>query len=173
MRSLLSGGAEWIHRSFGWLRSCLWFVGSIVLGLLIKENFPFSHWPMYSNFARQTDYVYVVDANSKPVAAAAFFESAPRLRKQFQRELKGAAQSGARRSEASTENEAAVRVLERLARRMSPEQRLATSKLGLVRAEVRIDGRRKIVVSERTVAIIELTELGPAAQDPARSKKSL
>ncbi len=162
-----------MNRSLGRLRSCPWFVGSIVLGFLIKENFPFSHWPMYSNFARQADYVYVVDANSKAVAAAAFFESAPRLRKQFQRELKGDVQNRASRSEGEREKEAAVRVLERLARRMSPEQRLATSKLGLVRAQVRMDDSRQVVVSERTVATIDLGELGPNAQEPASSKEFL
>ena len=31
-----------------WLRAWPWFVASIVLGFLIEENFPFSHWPMYS-----------------------------------------------------------------------------------------------------------------------------
>ena len=59
-------GARLVKRGLAWLRAWPWFVGSIVLGLLIKENFPFSHWPMYSNFSPSSAYVYVVNGAGAP-----------------------------------------------------------------------------------------------------------
>ncbi|MEM8955800.1 MAG: hypothetical protein AAGD22_16720 [Verrucomicrobiota bacterium] len=39
----------------------------VVLCLLLRENFPFSHFPMYSSFSRNSYYVYVADANHEPI----------------------------------------------------------------------------------------------------------
>ncbi|MEM7145572.1 MAG: hypothetical protein AAF591_10580 [Verrucomicrobiota bacterium] len=39
----------------------------VVLCLLLRENFPFSHFPMYSSFSRHSYYVYVADANNEPI----------------------------------------------------------------------------------------------------------
>lgn len=36
------------------------------LCLLLKENFPFTHYPMYSNFEDQTYYVWVADRDGNP-----------------------------------------------------------------------------------------------------------
>ncbi|CAN5315354.1 hypothetical protein BH23VER1_BH23VER1_27840 [soil metagenome] len=38
-----------------------------VLCLVLKEEFPFSHFPMYSSFSNYTYYVYVTDKNGEPI----------------------------------------------------------------------------------------------------------
>jgi hypothetical protein len=42
MHQLLKRGARLANRGLNWLRAWPWFVASIVLGFLIRENFPFS-----------------------------------------------------------------------------------------------------------------------------------
>ena len=141
-----------------WLRAWPWFVASIVLGFLIEENFPFSHWPMYSNFSRESGYVYVVDAAGEPIAAATLFETAPRLRRQFERErrteLNRVKTGQAVKTPAEIERDAATHLLKRLAQRLSPDERKSANGLGLVSARLRMDDSRKITVTERTVATI-------------------
>lgn len=111
---------------------------------------------MYSNFARDSAYVYVINGRGEPFAIAKFSETAPRLRRQFEREWKAGLKSHDRnaRSDSDIEHEAAIHVLERLARRLSPEERVTAGSLGLVRASLKMDGNRAITVSERTVAVI-------------------
>jgi hypothetical protein len=164
MHLLFQRGAWLGTQGLRWLRAWPWFAGSIVLGLTIKENFPFSHWPMYSNFTRQADYVYVVDGNGQPLATRSFAESAPRLRKQFERERRS--QEKTLRNSAQVEEEAAIHLLKRLARRLSPEQRASLGGLGLVRADVQLNEEHKIVTSERTVAMLRFGGLPPAPASP-------
>ena len=38
-----------------------------LLCLVLKENFPFTHYPMYSNFEDQTYYVWLGDAEGNPI----------------------------------------------------------------------------------------------------------
>lgn len=40
---------------------------TIVLCLAFKENFPFSHFPMYKSFGDHTYYVFVADADGEPI----------------------------------------------------------------------------------------------------------
>jgi hypothetical protein len=142
-----------------WLRAWPWFVASIVLGFWIEENFPFSHWPMYSNFSRESGYVYVINAAGKPIAAATLLETAPRLRRQFERERRtelNRVKTGkaVKKTPAEIERDAATHLLKRLAQRLSPDERKSATGLGLVSARLRMDGNRKITVTERTVATI-------------------
>jgi hypothetical protein len=141
-----------------WLRAWPWFAASIVLGYLIGENFPFSDWPMYSNFSRESGYVYVVNAAGEPIAAATLFETSPRLRRQFERErrteLTRAKNGGLKRTSDDVERESATHLLKRLAQRMSPDERKAAQGLGLVSARLRMDEKRRITVTERTVGMI-------------------
>jgi hypothetical protein len=167
------------NRGLGWIRAWPWFVASIVLGLLIRENFPFSHWPMYSNFARESGYVYIVNSNGEPLAIATFFETAPRLRRQFEREWKTESKRRSQhkeiRSREEIEQDAATRLLKRLARRLSPEERAAVGGLGLVSARLKMDENRDIKLSERTVAMIGFDGIPftPSPQDSAKPKGSL
>jgi hypothetical protein len=131
-----------------WLRAWPWFVASIVLGFWIEENFPFSHWPMYSNFSRESGYV--INAVGKPIAAATLLETAPRLRRQFERErrteLNRVKTGKAVKTPAEIERDAATHLLKRLAQRLSPDERKSATGLGLVSA--------RLTVTERTVATI-------------------
>lgn len=142
-----------------WLRAWPWFVASIVLGFWIEENFPFSHWPMYSNFSRESGYVYVINAAGEPIAAATLLETAPRLRRQFERErrteLNRVKTGQAVKTPAEIERDAAMHLLKRLAQRLSPDERKSANGLGLVSARLRMDDNRKITVTEQTVATIE------------------
>ena len=179
MHLLLQGGARLVNRGLGWLRAWPWFVASVVLGFLIRENFPFSHWPMYSNFARESGYVYLVNSNGEPLAIAKFFETAPRLRRQFEREwkaeLKRKSQNQESRSRSEIEQDAATHLLKRLARRLSPEERAAMGGLGLVSARLKMDENRDITVSERTVAMIgfEGIPFTPPPEDRAEPREPL
>jgi len=38
-----------------------------ILNLLFRENFPFSHYPMYSKFSYDTRYIYITDENDNPI----------------------------------------------------------------------------------------------------------
>lgn len=40
---------------------------TLILCLLLKENYPFSHFPMYSRFSDRTYYVYVTDRAGDPI----------------------------------------------------------------------------------------------------------
>jgi len=179
MHRFVQRAMDLLQPVLGWLRTWPWFVASIVLGFLIKENFPFSHWPMYSNFSRESGYVYVINGAGEPIAAASLFETAPRLRRQFERERKAESMRARNRklekSGAEIDREAATHLLKRLAQRLSPEERKAANGLGLVSARVRMDEKRKITVSERTVAMIgfEGIPYTPPSQEGEPSKETL
>lgn len=159
MNPLFHRAMELAKPALRWLPAWPWFVASIVLGLIIRENFPFSHWPMYSNFSSESGYVYIVNAAGQPIAAATLFETGPRLRRQFDRErrteLTRAKNSGLKRTSDDIERESATHLLRRLAQRMSPDERKAAQGLGLVSARLKMDDEtRKITVTGRTVAMI-------------------
>lgn len=168
-----------LKQALRWLRAWPWFVASIVFGFLIEENFPFSHWPMYSNFARESGYVYVINGTGEPIAAASLFETAPRLRRQFERERKAESMrsrsSKQEKSSAEIDREAATHLLKRLAQRLSPDERKAVTGLGLVSARIRMDEKRKITVSESTVAMIgfEGIPYTPPSQEGELLKEAL
>ena len=44
-------------------------IGFTVVCLVVKENYPFSHYPMYSNFDDQTYYVWLADGEGNPIAS--------------------------------------------------------------------------------------------------------
>lgn len=43
----------------------LWVL--VILNLLIKESFPFSHFPMYSKFSKFTYYIFITDETGEPI----------------------------------------------------------------------------------------------------------
>ena len=43
----------------------LWLL--TLLNLLLEENFPFSHFPMYSSFSDFTYYIFITDENDEPI----------------------------------------------------------------------------------------------------------
>lgn len=66
----------------------VWMVLLIVLCLNIKENFPFSNFPMYSQQKDQTDYYYLKDADGVPLATLDVTRlSTTKIKKMMGREL--------------------------------------------------------------------------------------
>jgi hypothetical protein len=160
---VLERGIGFANLGLDWLRAWFWFVLSIALGLLIQENFPFSNWPMYADFTPESGYVYVVNGRNEPVAIISFSETAARLRKQFERERKAARKRAhlARKPITAEEvdEEAGARLLQRLARRLSSEERASIESLGLVSARVKMNEERVVKTSERLVARIRMADL--------------
>ena len=75
-------------RSF-WLWLPFRYMTALVVALfVIKEQFPFSNFPMYSNFDTEADVVYVADQNGKPVAMDEVFRSgSSTAKKAYKKEL--------------------------------------------------------------------------------------
>lgn len=47
----------------------------VIALFVIKEQFPFSNFPMYSNFDTEADVIFVTDQNDNPVAMDRVFKS--------------------------------------------------------------------------------------------------
>ena len=54
------------------------------------EFYPLSSYPMYSHFEGRDYYVFLADAEGEPVPCKSFGITAPKLKKRFKGELKGA-----------------------------------------------------------------------------------
>lgn len=56
---------------------------------LVGENYPFSNFPMYSNFQPETDYLWISDGNDQPLAVQKVFgHRTSTLKKVFGRNIK-------------------------------------------------------------------------------------
>jgi len=61
----------------------------VAICALLQEWYPFSHFPMYSNFEPYTYYVYVADETDQPVPLVSTFGiRAANLKKIYDRELR-------------------------------------------------------------------------------------
>ena len=53
----------------------LWKCGPLICitlaGLILREEFPFSHFPMYSSFTNKASYVYLATASGEPLPTVA------------------------------------------------------------------------------------------------------
>ncbi len=71
------------------LRFPLWvffIVGALCL--VLKENYPFSHFPMYDQFPDHTFYVYIADAKGEPLPFRNFTGyGVSKLKKQYDPEI--------------------------------------------------------------------------------------
>lgn len=75
----------------GFLKFCkhpasilVWFC---LFSLIVKEQYPFSHYPMYSGWSHRTDYYYVADKNGPIQAKTVFKVSVPRIKKLYKGEI--------------------------------------------------------------------------------------
>lgn len=60
----------------------------VVALFVIKEQFPFSNFPMYSNFDTEADALYIADQNGAPVPMDAIFRSgSSTLKKAWKKEV--------------------------------------------------------------------------------------
>jgi hypothetical protein len=67
------------------------FFALTLLCLLAGENYPFSNFPMYSDFTPRSYYIYLADAQGRAVATTRFGLTTPRLKKIFESERRKAA----------------------------------------------------------------------------------
>jgi hypothetical protein len=57
-----------------------WFV---LISLIVKENYPLSHYPMYKGWSEETFYLYIASGD-EPVAAKPIFKvSVPKMKKLY------------------------------------------------------------------------------------------
>jgi hypothetical protein len=89
---------------WAWLRQtrCKYLLLLTLLCLLFRENYPFSHFPMFSSFSKHSHYIYLSDASGRVLRTREFGRSASDLTKIFDRyrrtELKHFANSGTART---------------------------------------------------------------------------
>lgn len=84
------------------LKTCLLV---IVLCLVLKENYPFSNFPMYSSFSDHTFFIYVSDADDQPIAIEVLTAiRTGRLKKVYDTQLRSIAKKlGKRKRELTVE----------------------------------------------------------------------
>ena len=78
--SLFTGTRLWLRRT-----RCKWLLVMTVLCLALRENYPFSNFPMYSSFNNRTYYLYLTDARGNPIKTRQFGLSSSGLKKIFDR----------------------------------------------------------------------------------------
>lgn len=70
---------------FAWWRRtrCKFLLVLTLLCLVLRENYPFSHFPMYSSFSKKTYYLYLTDVDGNEIPTKPFAISNSTLRKIF------------------------------------------------------------------------------------------
>ncbi|MEO8440004.1 MAG: hypothetical protein ABI540_07250 [Spartobacteria bacterium] len=113
--SVLSPLQAWLRRS-----RCKWMLVMTALCLILRENYPFSNFPMYSSFNNRTYFLYLTDAEGEAIQTRQFGLSSSGLKKIFdryrRRELDRFKRSGSERVRLAEEaaGESLVRYLEGL-----------------------------------------------------------
>jgi hypothetical protein len=93
----------------------------VAASLILREFFPFSWFPMYSQFSGRTWYVYVADDRDRPIAIRERFGvSAPFLKKAFNSNLR-AARGSISHDSLPAESEAAVDTLRFITTKLKPK----------------------------------------------------
>jgi hypothetical protein len=65
-----------------------------ILNLLLKENYPFSHYPMYSKFNNESRYIFITDENENPLPIKNIFRiNTEFLKKVYMNEVRKIADS--------------------------------------------------------------------------------
>jgi hypothetical protein len=82
----------------------------LVLSLyLIKEEFPFSNFPMYSNVSEEADVTFITDQNDNPLPMKALFKtSSGSSKKMYKKELGTLTNASGRDSDHATAEERAL-----------------------------------------------------------------
>ena len=88
---------------FAWLRNtpCRWLLIMTLLGLGLRENYPFSHFPMFSSFSNRTYFIHLADADGRALRTRQLGLSNSAMKKIFGRylrvDLKSFADAGSER----------------------------------------------------------------------------
>ena len=78
--SLLTGARAWLQCT-----RCKWLLVMTILCLTLRENYPFSNFPMYSSFSSRTYYLYLTDAMGTAIQTTRFGLASSTLKKIFDR----------------------------------------------------------------------------------------
>jgi hypothetical protein len=70
-----------------WLRHtrCRWLLAMTLLSLGLRENYPFSHFPMFSSFSNHTYFIHLADADGTALRTRQFGLSNSGMKKIFDR----------------------------------------------------------------------------------------
>ena len=95
-----------LHRLWASFRPGRWpvFYALTILCLVLRENYPFSNFPMYSSFAKNSYYIYLADKTGEPLATRRFGLTTPGLKKIFESKRR----SAFRRSEGTAKPDSAI-----------------------------------------------------------------
>lgn len=162
----VSGFPQRFARLRQWLRRYRLMLFAVVISLLIRENYPFSHNPMYSRFDPYTYFLHVTDENDNVLFFREEFGfSAIRLKKVFATNFKKVRKDPATAGLSREEHWriAGERTLQQYDRQRSPNTdtpaRYRTLKL--VRTDIQL-GDGKV---DEEVAVIALMDAAAAIQD--------
>ena len=135
------------------LRCLLPFLAISAACLLVREQYPFSHFPMYSSFSPGTDYVYIADGAGKALPSFRTLGiSTATLKKMLQTEVRLERLRRPGRGRPSTESKrvAAERLLARF-RRADAAGRIGDLPQVLRLYEVRIRLKGRELMKETTL----------------------
>ena len=127
----------------------------VFVSLLLREFYPFSWFPMYSNFSGHTWYVYVTDHRDQPIALRERFRvTTPFLKKAYYANLR-AAQDSRSEPSLSPERDAALATLRFVTTEVRPKH-AGTPCVGLRLWKVELTRRDREIARDRSL----LGELG-------------
>ena len=150
-KSGLSSALAWVRQT---RCKCLLVMTLLCLGL--RENYPFSNFPMYSSFSSRTYYLYLTDAEGQPLRTREFGLSSSGLKKIFDGyrriELKRFAQAGSERVPLAEQaaGQSLLRYLDGLTAGRPPARKLLAG-LQVKHVLVRQDAH-EVILETRTMA---------------------
>ena len=149
-----------LQSAFAWCRRFGLMLAAVVIALLIRENYPFSHNPMYSKFDPYTYFLHVTDENDKVLFFREEFGfSAIRLKKVFSKIFKEVRKDPTTANLSREEHWriAGERTLEQYHRQRRPRTAQPTSYsiLKLVRTDIEL-GEEKVESEVRVIADINV-----------------
>ena len=152
IRSLPGSAFDWLQRT-----RYKWLLVMVLLCLTLRENYPFSNFPMYSSFANHDYHVYLASRDGHPLATPRFGLSTSTLKKIFDRHRRAELKKLADRADASLAEEAAAKSLLDYLDGLTATQPKAKKLLPGVRVEyVRISQKSgALLLNTRTLATHE------------------
>ena len=133
----------------------VWFC---LISLIVQEQYPFSHYPMYSGWSDRTHYFYIADEEGPIKAKLVFKVSVPRTKKLYGGIIKKIEQERGVDHDELTEAdfaEAGRRLLKKLRDEAPPQRRekyakIIDGELSLVRVEI-IRDDKEFITEKKTV----------------------
>lgn len=114
-------------------------VALLIANMALRDNYPFSHYPMYASFSDHTYYVFVADKDDKPIALQKVTKGirTSKLKKPYNRDLdKKRKELGKRRTRhltAEERREAGEQALAQVYRNCNPVAKASLEKLAPIK----------------------------------------